>query len=85
MTMRERIARGIHASLSGVESVEADTAWDGMSEADRAPYRTAAIRLLTIIRTPTDAMLREGNRPGGPSDASNVWERMAFAALYDEN
>ncbi|CAN5614160.1 hypothetical protein BH10PSE14_BH10PSE14_31410 [soil metagenome] len=85
MSIVERIARGIHASLSGVASIDADSAWDEMADAEQAPYVTAAIRMLTIIRTPSDEMLKAGNRAGAPGDAANVWERMAYTALYEAN
>jgi hypothetical protein len=83
MTMLERIARGIHASLSGAASIEADATWDSMPNGEREPYYAAALRMLTVIRTPTKAMLLEGNRAGAPMDAANVWERMAYTALYE--
>ena len=84
MTMLMRIAKGIHASLSGAASIDADTQWDEMSDDDRAGYIQAAIRMLTILRTPTDRMLADGNRRGFPHDAANVWERMAYRALHEE-
>lgn len=84
MTMLKRIACGIHASLTGAPSLEADTVWDALTEAEKAPYYAAALRMLTIIRTPTDKMLAEGNRRDMPRDAANVWERMAYRALYED-
>ncbi|GAA0314727.1 hypothetical protein GCM10009087_26440 [Sphingomonas oligophenolica] len=84
MTMLTRIARGIHASLSGAASIEGDSEWEAMSESQRTPHLMAALRMLTIIRTPTDAMLKEGDRAGAPSDAANIWERMAYTALHEE-
>ena len=84
MSMLMRIAKGIHASLSGAPSIEADTEWDGMSDDEQAAYVTAAVRMLTILRNPTDQMLAEGNREGFPKDAANVWERMAYRALHED-
>ncbi|MFA6117497.1 MAG: hypothetical protein WC729_26130 [Sphingomonas sp.] len=83
MTMLMRIARGIHASLSGAESIDADREWETMSVKDRSPYVTAGVRMLTILRTPTDQMLADGNRRDLPHDAANIWERMAYRALHE--
>ncbi len=85
MTMLMRIARGIHASLSGAASIEADTAWDALPPHEKTPYVAASIRMLTIMRTPTDKMLAEGNRRNMPNDAANIWERMAYAALHEQD
>ena len=85
MTMLMRVAQGIHASLSGAPSIEADTAWEALPPNEKARYVTASIRMLTIIRTPTDKMLAEGNRRNRPNDAANIWERMAYAALHEES
>ena len=85
MTMLMRIARGIHASLSGADSIESDQEWEGLSVSERSPYVTAAFRMLTIIRTPTDQMLAEGKRRDMPSDAANIWERMAYCALHERD
>jgi len=82
--MLMRIAKGIHASLSGAASIDADIQWDELSEEDRGRYVQAAIRMLTILRTPTDRMLADGNRNGFPKDAANVWERMAYRALHED-
>ncbi|MEG3152169.1 hypothetical protein U1769_19960 [Sphingomonas sp. ZT3P38] len=83
MTMLMRIAQGIHASLSGKPSIEADIAWETMSVSERAQYVTAAVRMLTILRSPTDQMLADGNRRDLPQDAANIWERMAYRALHE--
>lgn len=84
MTMLERIARGIHASLSGAASIDADKSWETLPDVETARYYTAAIRMLTILRTPTARMLKEGNRRDLQHDAANVWERMAYRALHEE-
>lgn len=84
MTMLVRIAKGIHASLSSAPSLDADIEWESLPDDARAPYLTAAIRTLTIMRTPTDDMLADGNRRGAPQDAANLWERMIYRALYEK-
>lgn len=84
MTMLERIARGIHASLTGAPSIEADTAWETLSQDEKAPYVKAALRMLTIMRNPTNKMLAEGNRRDLPGDAANIWERMVYRALHED-
>lgn len=83
LTMLTRIAKGIHASLSGCTSIEADTAWEELSIEARSPYVTAAIRMLMTMRTPSDEMLADGNAKGFPNDAGNVWERMIYRALHE--
>lgn len=83
MTMLTRIARGIHASLTGAPSIEADRAWDALPVEARGPYMAAAIRMLMILRAPTEQMLKDGNAKGVPDDAGNVWERMIFRALHE--
>lgn len=84
VTILMRLAKGIHASLSGAASIEADVAWEGLPVEARSPYVTAAIRMLMILRAPTDQMLADGNAKGVPDDAANVWERMIFRALHEE-
>jgi hypothetical protein len=39
--------------------------------------------MLTILRSPTDQMLADGNRRDLPQDAANIWERMAYRALHE--
>ena len=82
MLMDERIARTIHASLSGASSAEADVRWNDMTSGDRSPYLIAARRVLHTLRTPTAPMLAEGNA-GSARDAANVWERMIYRALHE--
>jgi len=80
--MIHRIARAIHASLADLPPREADTAWDQLADAERTPYFLTARRVLTILRNPTDAMLRDGNL-GSARDAANIWEAMIFRALNE--
>jgi hypothetical protein len=84
VSMFHRIAKVLHASLSNAPSLEADIAWEDMAEDEKSQYWIAAQRILQIMRTPSDAMLRAGNL-GTARDAANVWERMMFCALHDED
>ena len=84
MTMLSRIARAIHAGLSDTPPADADTAWKSLPQSEKARYLQTALRTLTIMRTPTDAMLIEGDRRDMAADAANVWERMIYRALYED-
>ena len=83
MSMNETLSKTIYASLSGASSFAADIGWEVMSDEERHPYRTAAYRMIVMMRTPTDEMLAEGNRKGLPNDAANIWDRMIFIALRE--
>jgi hypothetical protein len=80
--MRDRIARTIHASLTGAQALASDAQWSEVPDAERSAYLLAAHRILVILRSPTDAMLAEGNA-GSARDAANVWETMIYRALHE--
>jgi len=81
--MSERIAKAIHASLTGAPSLDADILWDELPDSERSAYLIAAHRILVILRSPTEAMLAEGNRSSA-RDAANIWEMMIYRALHEE-
>jgi len=83
VSIDERIAKTIHASLTNASVLEADRAWDALPDAQRTPYRVAARRVLHELRTPTARMIADGNH-GTARDAANVWERMIYGALHED-
>ncbi len=85
MMMIERIAMSIHDSLAHGTDVGEPTAWHTLTDDLRSPYRVAAVKVLGAMRGPTHQMLADGNLHGSPADAANVWERMIFRALYEQD
>lgn len=82
MTMDERIAKAIHASLTDAPSMDEDHRWTAMQSAEKAPFLTAARRVLHVMRNPTSGMLGEGDASRA-RDAANIWERMIYRALHE--
>jgi hypothetical protein len=83
MSLNETLSMTIYASLSGASAFAAEIGWAVLSEAEKHPYRTAAYRVIKMMRTPTSEMVAEGNSKGLPTDAANVWDRMIFIALRE--
>jgi len=83
MLIVDRVAMTIHDSLAGAASPD-EQRWGAMPEDEKSRYRIAATRVLGALRGPSHQMLADGNLHGAPSDAGNVWERMIFRALYEQ-
>ena len=85
MRMNERVAKILCLIAPKIAISGASIAWDNLSEESRTEYRIAAQRVVASMRDPTDEMLADGNRRDMPHDAANVWERMIFRALHEED
>lgn len=83
MSMIDRVARAIHVALPRVAISGAPIPWDDLTDEARADYRAAAHRAISVMRSPTEIMLREGDRRDLSRDAANIWERMVFTALSE--
>ena len=83
MLILQRVAMTIYESLV-VASSSDGTRWAEMTDEQKAPYLIAAKKVLGTLRAPSHQMLADGNLHNAPSDAGNVWERMIFRALYEE-
>jgi len=84
MLILDRIAMTIHDSLSFQSSADGER-WSQMADIEKAPFLIAAKKVLGALRGPSHQMLVDGNLPNAPSDAGNVWERMIFRALYEQD
>ncbi|WP_454886879.1 hypothetical protein [Sphingomonas oryzagri] len=83
MSMIDRVARAIHIALPRMALSGAPIAWDDLTDEARADYHAAAHRAISIMRIPSDAMMREGDRRDLSRDTANIWERMVFTALSE--
>ena len=83
MLVLHRIAMTIYDSLEAPSSHNPER-WGQMSDEDQAPFLIAAKKVLGALRGPSHRMLADGNLINAPHDAGNVWERMIFRALYEQ-
>jgi len=84
MLILDRVAMTIHDSLAGASAPD-EQRWKDLTDEVKSKYRVAAMRVLGALRGPSHRMLSDGNLHGAPMDAGNVWERMIFRALYEED
>lgn len=83
MRMDERMARAL-ATVIGDLGLAPAGGWPALPVDEQERYRFAARKLIAAFRTPTRAMLAEGDRRDMPHDAANIWERMVFVALHED-